>query len=116
VESIGTYRTISKFTYEGTEATREKIKVESRVTYSPPMNNGNLPFKIVGGGLNSPPKASPGEILFDRALGRVVSASVPTKLEGALTIDIGGLETLVNLRQLQSITVAVTDKNPVPAK
>jgi hypothetical protein len=113
---IGTYRTASKFTYEGTEGTLEKIKVESRVTYSPPMNNGNLPFKIVGGGLNSPPKALPGEILFDRALGRVVTASIPTKLEGALTIDIGGLETLVNLKQLQTITVTVTDKNPVPAK
>ena len=112
---IGTYRTASKFTYEGTEGTLERIKVESQISYSPPMKSGDLPFKIVGGGLNSLPKALPGEILFDRTLGRVVSASIPTKLEGALTIDIGGLETLVNLRQFQTITIAVMDKNPIPA-
>jgi hypothetical protein len=110
---IGSYKTTSRYTYEGKEATLERIKVESRVSYSPPRNNANLPFKIVGGGLNSLPKLIPGEILFDRAMGRVVSASIPTKLEGALTIDIGGTMTVVNLSQLQTVTVEVTEKNPL---
>src|SRR5262249_1173070 len=100
VGPIGTYKTTSRYTYEGKQGTLERIKVESRVSYSPPRNNANLPIKIVGGGLNSLPKLIPGEILFDRATGRVVSASIPTKLEGALTIDIGGMMTVVNLSQL----------------
>jgi hypothetical protein len=113
---LGSYKTTSRYTYEGKEGTLERIKVESRVSYSPPMNNRNLPFKIVGGGLNSLPKLMPGEVLFDRATGRVVSASIPTKLEGALTIDISGMMTVVNLSQSQTITVEVTEKNPLPAK
>jgi hypothetical protein len=116
MDSLGTYKTTSKYLYEGKKESLDRIKVGARVSYSAPKKVGNLPFKIVGGGLNSLPKALPGEILFDRALGRVVSVSIPTKVEGAMTIDIGGVMTLVNLTQFQTMTATVTDKNPISPK
>src|SRR5260370_19978665 len=90
------------------------MKVESRVSYSPPKDSGNLTFKIMGSStLTTPQKPMPGVIFFDPFLGRVVHASLSMKLEGTLNIDIGGLITNAKLSQFQTTTVTVTDTNPV---
>ncbi len=111
---IGIYKTTSKYTYEGKQETLARIKVESRVSYSPPKDSGNLTFKIMGSStLTTPQKPMPGVIFFDPFLGRVVHASLSMKLEGTLNIDIGGLITNAKLSQFQTTTVTVTDTNPV---
>jgi hypothetical protein len=112
---IGSYKTTSKYSYQGTKDNLDRIKVESRSTYTPPARKGNLPFQITGGALGTP-KTLPGEILFDRARGRLVSASIPINLEGSLNIELGGMNTLVELVQSQTMTVTVTDRDPMPAK
>jgi hypothetical protein len=107
IDNIGTFKSTTKYTYEGNKATLERIKVEPKGSYTLPRNlAGALRTKMT----------LPGEILFDRVRGRIVHASIPLKLEGTLNIDIGGIMNKVDLRQLQTIKVELTEKNPLPAK
>ena len=56
-------------------------------------------------------KDATGTILFDKAKGRLDSSEMNLKLEGKLTIDIGGMPTEVELSQTQKTTV----KTSVPS-
>ncbi|GIW82732.1 MAG: hypothetical protein KatS3mg105_4539 [Gemmatales bacterium] len=86
---IGTYETEYKYTYEGKDDKLDKIKVESSLKYSPPGEaGGSLPFEIVKANLTS--KDGTGTILFDTEKGRLESSDMSLKLEGKLTIKVGG--------------------------
>ena len=109
---IGTYDTTYKYTYEGKQDKLEKIKVDTTLNYQPPGANpvGTLPFKIKSAKLDS--KGGTGTILFDNDKHRMDSSDTKLKLEGKLTIDIGGMSTDVDLSQDQTTTVKTYDKDP----
>jgi uncharacterized protein DUF6263 len=107
VDNLGIFKSTTKYTYEGNKANLEQIKVQPQGSYTLPKNLA---------GVLRTTKALPGEILFDRAIGRVVSASIPVQLEGKMKIDIGGMITNAALRQFQTITIQVTERNPLSRK
>lgn len=117
---IGTYKTEYKFSYGGKSGLKkdakdlDKIDVKASMTYAPPMDSGGLPFKIKAGKLEG--KDGTGEALFNPKLGRFDSYTMKMKLEGKLTIDIGGMVTDVDLTQDQTATVTSSNDNPVPEK
>jgi hypothetical protein len=116
---IGKYKTTYTYTYEGADSQKkdlDRIKVVTKMDYIAPDAKGQpqLPFKITKATLNST-KAS-GYILFDPKAGRVVSSEMDLNLEGTLSIEIGGMETKVDLKQKQRTTVQTMDKNPVEKK
>lgn len=57
-----------------------------------------------------------GKILFNTKLGRLDSSSITMKLNGTLSIEIGGTTTNVELTQDQTTTVKTSDKSLIPAK
>jgi hypothetical protein len=112
---IGSYNTTYKYTYEGKEGNLDKIKVDTNLTYQPPgpAAAGALPFKIKEAKLQS--KDATGTVLFDNNKHRLASSNMGLKLAGTLKIDIGGMETEVNLDQDQKTTVSTSDTNPAAA-
>ena len=57
-----------------------------------------------------------GTIVFDNQKGRVVSSDMSLKLDGKLSIEIGGMTTDVDLSQTQTTNVKTTDDNPLTKK
>jgi phage tail tube protein FII len=114
---IGTYKTKYKYTYDGIDEKEKKdrIKVETTLEYTPPTESStSIPFKIKGAKLTS--KDSTGSVLFDREKGRVDQSEMELKLDGTLSIEIGGNTTEVTLSQEQKTTIKTTDDNPVQKK
>ena len=116
---IGTYKNVYTYTYEGPDdkTKLEKIKVDTKLTYSPPEKVeglGGLPFKIKSADLTS--KNSTGTIWFNQKEGRVEKSDMSLELSGKLEIEIGGQPTKVELTQKQDTNVVTDDKNPIEAK
>ncbi len=114
---IGRYKNEYTYTYEGEDKDLDTIKVETKLTYSPPEKVegvGNLPFKIKSADLKS--KSSSGTVWFNRKKGRVEKSKTDLDLAGKLTIEIGGQSTEVDLNQKQTTEVDTSDKNPVETK
>ncbi len=109
---IGRYKTTNRYTYEGPEKTLERIGVVTTMEFLPPQNMGaGLPFVIRQGNLKSLP--SKGTLWFDCRLGRMVRSETSLELAGSLTIDIGGMETVVTLKQTQRTIFKTYDRNPL---
>lgn len=113
---IGSYDTKYNYTYEGKDGKLDKIKVTTDLKYVPPTaaTAGVLPFQIVSADLKS--KDASGTILFNSELGRLESTDMTLKLEGKLSIAIGGMNTDVDLSQTQKTTVKTTSENPIGKK
>ncbi len=116
---IGTYETNYKYTYEGPDEKDKalaKIKVDTTLKYIPPAEGttSQLPFKIKKADLKS--SDATGTVLFDVAKGRVASSDMGLKLDGKLSIEIGGMTSEVDLSQQQKTTVKTTDDNPLGKK
>lgn len=116
---IGIYDTSYKYTYEGPDEKDKslaKIKVETTLKYAPPAEGTatQLPFKIKKADLKS--SDATGVVMFDVAKGRVASSDMGLKLDGKLSIEIGGMVTEVDLSQTQKTTVKTTDDNPLGKK
>lgn len=110
---IGTYESTYKYTYEGKDGKLDKIKQDTELKYSAPTADAGavLPFKIKSADLKS--KEATGTILFDNDKGRVERSELKLKLDGKLTIDIGGNATEVELSQEQTTKVTTHDKDPI---
>ena len=113
---IGMYDTTYKYTFEGPDAKDKNlaaIKVATELKYSPPGAGAGtgLPFKILSADLKS--KDGTGTAQFDTQKGRLVSLNLGLKLEGKLTIDIGGMNSEVQLTQDQTTQVKTSDQDPV---
>jgi hypothetical protein len=106
---IGTYETTYTYTYEGPDKGGEKVKVDAALTYAAPKDKGGLPFQIKEATLKS--KEGTGFAIFDKKQGRFESSTMKMKLEGVLKIEVGGMETTVELSQEQTATVRTTDQD-----
>jgi len=99
---------------EGPDKGGEKIKVDATLTYTAPKDKGGLPFQIKEATLKS--KEGTGYAIFDKAKGRFDSSTMKMKLEGVLKIEVGGMETTVELTQDQTATVKTLDQDPTKTK
>src|SRR5262249_28985328 len=108
---IGSYENRFKFKREGEKDGKQRIGVKATMTYASPKDKGQLPFTIEDGKLTG--QDGTGYALFDLEKGRFDRYEMKMKLEGSLTIDIGGMKTTVELQQVQSATVTTSDTNPV---
>jgi len=116
---IGKYKTDYKFEFKGKVGKKEdqvKIDVKASMVYTPPDEQGNLPFKILKDGSKLEGKEGTGEAIFNTKLGRFDSYTMKMKLEGKLKIDIGGMVTEVDLTQDQTATVTSSNEDPIPQK
>src|SRR5262245_5601763 len=111
---IGRYETTYKYTYEGKEEGSLKLKVDPVMKYHPPMSSDStaLPFRIKAGTMSSD-QGSTGVIRFDPKTGRMETSELLINLKGTLTIEIGNMETDIELTQAQKTTIQVTDTNPL---
>ncbi len=109
---IGKYTNEYTYTYEGEDKELDIIKVETKLTYSPPEKTEGvgLPFRIKSADLKS--KRSSGTVWFNRKKGRVEKTKTDLELTGKLTIEIGGQTTEVALTQTQETTVQTMDRDP----
>ncbi|MBX9678315.1 MAG: hypothetical protein K2X38_06090 [Gemmataceae bacterium] len=108
---IGTYKT----TYNYTQESDEKVKIDAKLTYSAPgADRGALPFTIKDGSSLTTKNAT-GAATLDKAKGRITDSKMTMELEGNLKIDVAGMETDVNLSQTQVTEVKASDTNPVAA-
>jgi RNA polymerase sigma factor (sigma-70 family) len=98
------WRAADKYTYVGKKGKLDQIRVETSLEERPAAVEGKG-NKIKGVGT--------GTIFFDRNKGRVVCMELNLKLEGKLTLSIGGQDAQVELSQTQKKTVKTTDANPL---
>jgi len=113
---IGSYDT--KYTYTRNtkdEKSKSVIDVTASMEYSPPKSGdtGNLPFIIKKGELKADKDKTTGKVTLDPKTNRIVESDMNMELKGDLTIDIAGVETVVNLNQKQSSKVKTLNANPV---
>jgi len=118
---IGKYENVYNFAYEGKEGTGDKeiakIKVDTTLNYNPPTDTpgaGGLPFKIKSAKLKSTNPT--GQIQFNVGKGRLEKSTVKLDLSGDISIEIGGTNTTVNLKQTQETTIDTSDDNPIEKK
>ncbi len=107
---IGTYNSDYTYTYEGPDKGGEKIKIDATLTYAQPKNNAGLPFTIKEASLKS--KEGSGSAIFDSKKGRFETSTMKMKIEGTLKIEVGGMETVVDLSQDQTATSKSFDQDP----
>ncbi|HEY1188608.1 MAG TPA: DUF6263 family protein [Gemmata sp.] len=104
---IGSYELVYKLKYAGVEKEKDKLELETVITYSPPKENPDgLLFRIKEGStLVSVPAGSKGVIFYDPKTQLIDSAEINIKLDGKLTVVIGGTDTKVELDQQQTTTI-----------
>jgi len=109
---VGSYEVKYDFTYKGKDEKLkhlDRIEVTPTITFKAPTEaTEGLLFKIKQGTLTSQPLDGHQEksvILYNSALGLIEKATISLKLEGDLTVSIGGTDTKVTLTQLQTTTV-----------
>jgi hypothetical protein len=118
---LGTYDNTYNFTYTKQTGDVAEIDVAVELKYTPPdasQGGETLPFKIKGGKIDQvkDDKSNKGKVLFNTKLGRIESGNISVKMTGALTLDIGGTATEVNLTQDQTTEVKTSDKTPIVEK
>jgi len=110
---IGTYDTTYNYNYKSQADGIAGIDVTTNLKYSAPKDGGmktDLPFKIQKADLAS--KEGKGIVHFDLEKGRVKDSKMESKLEGKLTIEIGGMTTEVELTQTQTAELKSMDTDP----
>ncbi|MBP3960919.1 hypothetical protein J8F10_37330 [Gemmata sp. G18] len=126
---IGSYELLYKLKYAAVEKEKDKIEVETAITYTAPKENPEgLLFRIKEGSkLTSDPAKSKGTVIYDPKTKRIESAEINITLKGDLIVVIGGTDTRVELTQEQKTIIKTQDKSylekapapvtpPVPGK
>jgi hypothetical protein len=108
---IGTYDTT--YTYTKDSKVPTKIDVSATMKYAPPKDkdSAGLPFVIKKGELTA--DKAVGSVTLDPTKGRVADSTMQMDLKGQLTIEIAGMETIVDLVQKQTSTLKTFDTDPL---
>lgn len=112
--SDGSYRNELKYTYAGKSGLLDRIAVQSNLKFEPPKNGSGLTFQIKSADLKA--TNGKGEILFDAGKGRLVESTLRQTLAGTMTIEVGDIETHVELEQEQTSRIRVTNTNPLSGR
>lgn len=109
---MGVYDSTFNYTYDGADKDNlDKVSIKASMKYGVPTKKDGLPFTIKDAKLSS--TEGSGTALISRKKGRIEKSEVKMKLQGELTIDIGGMDTKVELIQDQVSNVETTDTDPV---
>ncbi len=111
---MGKYDSTFEYTFDGPDKNNlDKVNIKSTMKYGVPTKKDglSLPFVIKDAKLSSTDGS--GAAYINRKKGRIEKSDVKMKLEGSLTIDIGGMETKVDLVQEQTSAVQTLDTNPI---
>jgi len=111
---IGDYTTKFHFTYKGEKSGKDTVGIKTTLTYSAPESKAGLPFVIQKADLKG--ENGEGEAIFDRAKGRFESTNMKMKLTGKLTIEVGNMNTEVELNQDQESSSLTYDDMPADWK
>lgn len=113
--AIGVYKNKYEYTLKAVKDGKAEIAVEPTMTYKPPTESPSredaLAFKIKGDSelhSNKGDKTG-GTVVFDLTKGRIVSSNMKMNVEGTLTIEIGGSDTKVSLKQDQDSKLTTFD-------
>jgi hypothetical protein len=116
---LGTLTATNKYTYEDKNKEKVNGKEVERITaamdikYTPPMPGGAaLGLQIIDGDLKA--KDAKQTIFFDAAAGRMVQSETKMRVEGMLSYSAVGKKTEIEIKQDQTITAQVFDKDPRP--
>jgi hypothetical protein len=110
--AIGRYDTV--YTYVAKAGEPGKYVVEGRMKYTAPRRGEGLPFKIKGARLSS--DKITGTVTIDPRAGRVQESQTEMKLHGKLTIEVGGMDTEVELVEEQTVTSRTLTSDPIRKK
>jgi uncharacterized protein DUF6263 len=105
---LGVLSGLNNFTYRGYSEGKEKIDVESVLTYVPPPQTTDFVFQK--GDLKA--ENVRGTILFDPQNGKLAQSEIKLKLKGALTIAVAGMLRSFEYDQEQTIRTRFLDKPP----
>ncbi len=111
---MGVYDSTFDYTCDGADKDGlEKVTIKAGMKYGVPTKKDglSLPFVIKDAKLSS--TEGSGSAFINRKKGRIEESDIKMKLEGYLVIDIGGMETKVDLVQEQASKVKTTDTNPL---
>ena len=109
---IGIYNTTFTYTPEAAKKDGDDvIGVKSTLTYKAPTDPKGLPFVIKKGELSS--TDGKGTVVFNRKNGRIEKSDMTMNLSGKLTIEVGGMETTVEITQVQTASLVSSNTNPV---
>ncbi len=115
---IGSYELIYKLKYAAVEKEKDKLEIETVITYTAPKENPDgLLFRIKDGSkLTSDPAGSKGTIIYDPKAKRIESAEINITLKGDLVVVIGGTDTRVELTQVQKTVISTQETSYVAPK
>jgi hypothetical protein len=121
---IGKYDNEYEYVFKGKKDAKDSksadiITVATVLKYTPPADaagsgTGGLPFKIKSADLKS--SDASGEIVYNPEKGRIDESSMSLKLDGKLSIEIGGQVTDVTLAQTQTSKVKTSDSSLMEKK
>jgi hypothetical protein len=107
---LGTYDMTNTYEWKGDRAHIRRAALRYQ---APAKADGNaLPFVIKKGDLTGKDEGESFAVL-DRRKGRFTTVQTQLKLSGTLTIEIGNMETTVELEQAQSTRLETRDTDPV---
>jgi hypothetical protein len=108
---VGKWAVTSRYTYQGRDCACDKIAVETTLKHEPPAADAATTLRLKEVRLRR--AGGPGVLLFDGTRGRLVRSVVEIGIEGTFTVEIGGVDTKIELSQRQMTTVKITDTNPL---
>ncbi len=115
---IGNYELVYKLKYAAMEKDKDKIEIETVITYTAPKGNPDgLLFRIKEGSkLTSDPAGSKGTVVYDPKTKRIESAEINITLKGDLIVIIGGTDTRVELTQIQKTVIKTQETSYIAPK
>jgi hypothetical protein len=112
---VGSCAILSSYVFEGpdrSDKTLGRIAVTQKLTYraAAPGAGGALPFKVVGTDFKK--SEGSGTIWVHLKKGRIERSKSAVRLTGKMTIDIGGMNTDIDIDQTQQVTITTFDVLP----
>jgi len=109
--ALGEMTTDSKLTLKEVKDGEATVEVGGAATLKLGEGGGGLPFKVVKSDLKI--EVYKGRYAFDLRAGRARESTTELLTKGTYTIDSGGEETDIAVRQNQTTVIKISDKNPL---
>jgi hypothetical protein len=111
----GSYAILSSYVFEGPDSSDKnlgRIAVTQKLTYAAagPGAGGALPFKVVSTDFKK--SEGTGTVWVNLKKGRIERSVLAQQLKGKMTIDIGGMNTEIDIDQKQKVTITTFDAPP----
>ena len=110
---MGIFKFTTTFTYVGPGEGGELISTKGVFSFQPSKADASeLGFKIIK--LELTQKEMTGKMIFDNAKGRLVLSETSMPLAGTMTVEVQGMELDVTLDGMETRTMRISDKKPMP--